>query len=53
MEINEWIVTAILVIEVVFRVIPTSVNWSILEWVYQALNKLVPNNIGTGGESTE
>lgn len=53
MEINEYLVTAILVIEVLFRVVPTSSNWSALEWIYQALNKLVPNNVGTGEESLD
>lgn len=38
----------IAVIEVIFSVIPTSSNWSILDLVYKLLRRLVPNNAPDG-----
>ena len=43
MEMTEWFITAILAIEVLFRVVPTAKNWSVLETVYSLLNAIVPN----------
>ena len=53
MEMTEIFITAILVLEVLFRIVPTSTNWSGIQVVYDILNKLVPNKIRSRVESTK